>query len=65
MHAVRRGKFGAFLRSTSTVRAPLDYYENSVASSQKGEICVEIAVGPKGELFFQFANMSIYKFVSD
>ncbi|XP_068753543.1 uncharacterized protein [Montipora capricornis] len=50
MHAIRRGKFGAFLRSPSTIRAPSDYHENSVASSQEGEICVEIAVGPIGDI---------------
>lgn len=50
MHTVRRGKFGAFHRSTSTLRDTFDDNENSVTSSQDGEVCVEVSVGPKGGL---------------
>ncbi|KAL9971400.1 hypothetical protein ACROYT_G023920 [Oculina patagonica] len=45
--AVRRGKFRAFLKSDPD---SIKYEEHSFTSSQDGEISVEIAVGPRGEI---------------
>ena len=50
MQTIRRGKFGTFHRATSFVRDTFDDNENSITSSQDGEVCVEVSVGPKGGL---------------
>ncbi|XP_074626495.1 uncharacterized protein LOC141884581 isoform X1 [Acropora palmata] len=50
MQTIRRGKFGTFHRATSVVRDTFDDNENSITSSQDGEVCVEVSVGPKGDI---------------
>ncbi|XP_015768172.1 PREDICTED: uncharacterized protein LOC107346841 [Acropora digitifera] len=50
MQTIRRGKFGTFHRATSFVRDTFDDNENSITSSQDGEVCVEVSVGPKGDI---------------
>lgn len=50
MIALRRGKFRAFLPKPTSPASDVErYYEHSFVSSQDGETCVEIAVGPKGQ----------------
>jgi len=52
MLALRRGKFRAFLKPTQPTASAgnMGYDENSFTSSQDGEVCVEVAVGPKGDI---------------
>lgn len=51
MIALRRGKFRAFLPKPTFPASDVErYYEHSFVSSQDGETCVEIAVGPKDDI---------------
>lgn len=63
MIALRRGKFRAFLPKPTSPASDVErYYEHSFVSSQDGETCVEIAVGPKGQSV-EFTLKHVFKSV--